>query len=207
MRIPGHGVDDLVRQALRHEAGADQCHADRPAFFFPRFQCVIYENHVESSFSVSSELFAVLARSHAGRFLPPLAHAPFDFGSLFGQQLPDCVLLRNHRHRQRPLQSQPRIVVHQPAFGAGRVELADLVARLGLVPQHLVAVREALRHVERAVVVLAQLDGDVLQVGRALGPEVDDDVENRAPRGTHQLGLGARAETGSACRAASPSCG
>ena len=50
--------------------------------------------------------------------------------------------------------------------------------------------REALRHVERAVVVLAQFDGHVLQVGRAFRPQVDDDVEDRAPRGAHQLGFG-----------------
>ncbi len=32
-----HGVDDVVPQALRHEAGADQSHTNGPAFFFPRF--------------------------------------------------------------------------------------------------------------------------------------------------------------------------
>ena len=89
--------------------------------------------------------------------------------------------------RQRPLQAQPRIVVHQPAFGAGRVELAHLVAGFGLVPQHLVAVREALRHVERAVVVLGQFDGDVLQVSGTFGTQVDDDVEDRAPRARTSL--------------------
>ena len=40
-----------------------------------------------------------------------------------------------------------------PPSTLGRVELADLVAGLGVVLEHLVAVREALRHVERAVVV------------------------------------------------------
>ena len=33
----GHRVDDVVPQALRHEAGADQSHANGAAFFFPRF--------------------------------------------------------------------------------------------------------------------------------------------------------------------------
>src|SRR6185312_3653968 len=134
----------------------------------------------------------VFARTHSGRFLLPLAHAPFDLGSLFVQQLPDCILLRNHRYRQRPLQSQLGIVVHQPAFGARSVELPDLVAGLSLVPQHLVAVREAFRHIERAVVVFAQFDGHVLQVSRAFRPEIDNDVEDRAPGGAHQLGFGCR---------------
>ena len=49
--------------------------------------------------------------------------------------------------------------------------------------------REPLRHVERAAVVLVQLDGDALQVGRALGPQVDDDVDDRAARAADDLRL------------------
>ena len=80
----------------------------------------------------------------------------------------------------------------QPALGLGGVELPDLVAGLGVVLEHLVAVGEALRHVERAMVVRGQLDLDVLEVGRALRPQVDDDVQDRAPGSPDQLGLGRR---------------
>ena len=39
------------------------------------------------------------------------------------------------------------------------------------------------------MVVGAQLDGDVLEIGRALGSEVDDDVDDRAARAAHELRL------------------
>ena len=51
---------------------------------------------------------------------------------------------------------------------------------------------EALRHVERAHVVGIELDGDVLEVGWALRPQIDDDVEDGAARAAHDLGLGRR---------------
>ena len=41
-------------------------------------------------------------------------------------------------------------------------------------------------------VVGGQLDRDVLEIRRALGAQVDDDVEDRATRAAHQLGLGGR---------------
>ena len=42
------------------------------------------------------------------------------------------------------LEAEPRVVVAQAALGRRRVELADLVARLGVVLEHLVAVGEPL---------------------------------------------------------------
>ena len=45
------------------------------------------------------------------------------------------------------------------------------------------------------------------EVGWALGPQIDDDVEDGAARAAHELGLGRRRDTESACRAACPSCG
>ena len=82
--------------------------------------------------------------------------------------------------------------MHQPTFGVWRVELTDLIAGFGVVSQRLIAMREALRHVERPPIVLAEFDRDMLEVGRALGSQVDDDVEDRAPRASHELGLGRR---------------
>src|SRR5689334_7649341 len=62
------------------------------------------------------------------------------------------VLLRDHRERQGPLEPQRRIVPAQGALVGRAVELADLVAGLGLVLERLVAVGEALGHVEGSVV-------------------------------------------------------
>ena len=51
---------------------------------------------------------------------------------------------------------------------------------------------ETLRHVEGAHAVGVELDGDVLEVGWAFGPEIDDDVEDGAARAADELGLGRR---------------
>ena len=50
--------------------------------------------------------------------------------------------------------------------------------------------REPLRHVQTAVIVGRELYGDVVEVGRALGSEVHDDVEDGSPGAPHELGLG-----------------
>ena len=105
------------------------------------------------------------------------------------QQLELLVFVRNYRHRQRPLEAEARIVVHEAALIIGRVELADLVARLRVVAQRLITVCEAFWHVKRAAVLLVQLDGNILEVGRAFRAQIHDDVENRAACATHQLGL------------------
>ena len=63
---------------------------------------------------------------------------------------------------------EPRVVVAQASLHARRVELADLVARFGRGPERLVAVREPLGHVQRAVVVGGEFDLDVLEECRAL---------------------------------------
>ena len=101
---------------------------------------------------------------------------------------------RDLADRQRPLEPEPRVVEAQAALRLRRVELADLVARLGAVLEHLVAVREPLRHVERAMIVGGQLDRDVLEVRRALRTQVDDDVEDRPARAAHELRLRSRRE-------------
>ena len=79
--------------------------------------------------------------------------------------------------------------MHETALTIRRVELADLVARLRAVAQRLITMREALWHVEGAAVLLVQLDGNVLEVGRAFRPQIYDDVENRAACAAHQLGF------------------
>ena len=51
---------------------------------------------------------------------------------------------------------------------------------------------EAFGHVESSVVVRGELDRDVVEVGRAFGAQVDDDVEDRASRAPDELRLGRR---------------
>src|SRR5437773_11672187 len=73
-------------------------------------------------------------------------HPLFQPGLDLGERSPGAILVGNHGDRQRPLQAEARVVIAQPALEAWRVELADLVARVGLVAQHLIAVREPLGH-------------------------------------------------------------
>ena len=54
------------------------------------------------------------------------------------------------------------------------------------------------------MVVGGELDRDVLEVGRALRTQVDDDVEDRAPRARARAWSRRPADTGSASRAACP---
>src|SRR5882672_1098352 len=117
------------------------------------------------------------------------AHFTLQFRLDLIQGQPAAVLGRHLADRKRPAQPEPAIVVQEAAFGRRRVELADLVAGLGLVGEHLVAMRKPLGHVERAVVVGGELDSDVIQIGRALRSQIDDDVENCTARAPHQLGL------------------
>src|SRR5712692_9627805 len=63
---------------------------------------------------------------------------------------PSGVLGGDDGDRHRPLQTQARVERREPALAAGRVEFAHLVAGLRRVLERLIAVREALRHVERA---------------------------------------------------------
>src|SRR3954466_5643011 len=119
-------------------------------------------------------LSTMIIRSSAQR------HPAFHFAFDLREVLPRRVLRRHHADRQRPAEPQARVDRREAALLAGRVELAHLVAGLGAVLERLVAVREPLRHVQRAVVVRRELDGDVLQVGRALRAQVDDDVEDLA---------------------------
>src|SRR5262249_13251131 len=126
---------------------------------------------------------------------PPAArrsnrHLPLQFRLDLVERLPGAILRGDLPDGQRPGKSEATVVERQPAFGVRRVELSDVVAGLGAVFEHLVSVRETLRDVERAVVFGAQLDRDVLEIGRTLRTQVDDDVQDRSARGAHQLGLG-----------------
>src|SRR5207253_10931804 len=120
------------------------------------------------------------------------SHPALHLGPDLLQGLPGRVLGRDDRDRQRPLQTQARIERGEPSLGPRRVELADLVARLGPVLQRLVPVGESLGHVQRPVIVGVQLHGDALQESRTLRPQVHDDVEDRTARGADELGLGMR---------------
>src|SRR5215470_18179520 len=115
----------------------------------------------------------------------PAPHLAFDLG----ERPPAAVLVRDLGDGKRPFQTKLGIVVKEAPLAVRRVELPDLVARLGRVFEDLVPVREALGDVERALVGGVELDGHVLEEGGALRAEVDDDVEDRAPGGPDELGL------------------
>ena len=51
---PGNAVDDLVRQALAHETGADDPDADRPPFGFAGLQRGVDDDHDETSIRLRS---------------------------------------------------------------------------------------------------------------------------------------------------------
>src|SRR4051812_4648602 len=116
-------------------------------------------------------------------------HPAFELGLDLIEPLPGLVLVGNVGDRQRPLQPEPRVVPREAAFARRGVELAHLVARLGSVLERLVAVAKPFRDVEAAVVVRRQLDGDVLEIRRALRPEVHDDVEDRSAGRPHEFRL------------------
>src|SRR5215468_4283641 len=61
------------------------------------------------------------------------------------ERLPGAVLRGDLPDGQRPRKSEAAIVERQPALGVRRVELSDVVARLGAVLQHLVSMGKSLR--------------------------------------------------------------
>src|SRR5215207_4276880 len=83
---------------------------------------------------------------------------------------PVAVLVGQERVvRIRPLDRERRVVPAHAALGAGRVVLGHLVEDLGVGGERLVAVREALRHEQRASIVGGELDPQPLLVGLRVG--------------------------------------
>ena len=89
---------------------------------------------------------------------------------------------------------KPGIIIEQAAFRAGRIKLTHLIAGFGLICEHLISVRETLRNVQRAMVLLIQFDCDVLEVSWTFRAKIDDDVENRTTRASHDFCLSRRRE-------------
>src|SRR5579864_3337334 len=118
-----------------------------------------------------------------------MRHSRLQLALLLCQQPPALVFIGDDGDGQRPLEPQPRVVVHQPALAAGRIKLSRLIAGLGFVAQHLVPMSEALRNVECAGVVFAQLNRHMIEIGWAFRPQVHDDIENGAPGAAHKLSL------------------
>src|SRR5262245_59835886 len=81
-----------------------------------------------------------------------LFHPLFQFGFDLLKQAKFLVLLRNHRNRKWPLQSEPRVIIHQTALCFWLIELSHLVARVGVVDERLITVSKTFRHVERPLV-------------------------------------------------------
>src|SRR3989449_5765364 len=117
-------------------------------------------------------------------------HPAFQLRLDLCQELPAVVLRRDFGDGERPFQAEPGIVVHEPALRARRIELTHLVARLCSVLEDLVPVREPLGHIQTTVVVGRELNGNVVEIGGALRPQVHDDVEDGSPGAPHKFGLG-----------------
>src|SRR3954453_9187442 len=81
-------------------------------------------------FPCSSRAFKALSTMIIAPSLQP--HPAFDFALDLVQVLPGRVLGGDHAHRQRPLQPEPRVEGREAAFAGRGVELAHLVAGLGL---------------------------------------------------------------------------
>jgi hypothetical protein len=88
-----------------------------------------------------------------------------------------------------PVDPQRRVVVADPLARVRGVRGGHLVGDLRGVLERKEALAEALGHVEHAVLAGAQLDALPVHVGRRLGPQVDDDVEDGAARDAEELGL------------------
>src|SRR5262245_21298559 len=63
----------------------------------------------------------------------PAAHSALHLRLDLVEPLPALVFGRNFRHRERPLEAEPRVVVEETALTLWSVELSHLVASLGVV--------------------------------------------------------------------------
>src|SRR2546426_9742916 len=139
----------------------------------------------------SSRAWRALSMMIMTSFFPASnGHPSLQLGLDVCQEFPVVVLQRDLGDGERPLKTKPVIVVPKPALRLRRVELAHLVARLRPVLEDLVPVREPLGHIQTTVVVGRELNGDVVEIGGALRPQVYDDVEDGSPGAPHEFGLG-----------------
>ena len=116
-------------------------------------------------------------------------HALFHLWFALIQVPPFGIFIGYDGDGQWPPEAQTRVAVEQPALSARRVKLADLIAGFSDILEHLIAMRETLRDKERAVIIRSQFHRDVLKVGRAFRPKVNNDVKNRAARAADNLCL------------------
>jgi hypothetical protein len=87
---------------------------------------------------------------------------------------------------------QSLVVVTHTTLCVGRIERTDLITCVRVVAQCLVAVSEALWHVQRPHVVVVQHESDMLEISWALGSQIDDDVQDGAARASNELTLRCR---------------
>src|SRR6516225_8741748 len=95
--------------------------------------------------------------------------------------LPSAILGRHLGRRQRPAYAETRIIEPYAALEFRRIGGTDEVERLGVVDQRDEAVRKAARNVHHRAVFGAEIGAEPLQVGRAIGSQVDDDIMQGAP--------------------------
>src|SRR5262249_29923564 len=94
------------------------------------------------------------------------------------ERCPGAIFGRYLGNWQRPDQSKPRIVVMKATLRGRSIELADVITCLGVVFQNLVPVCETLWNIERTVGVGGEFNRDMLEVGRTLRTEIDDNVKD-----------------------------
>ena len=101
------------------------------------------------------------------------------------------VLLAQYRvpGRNEPVNSKAAVKDADAPVRFGMVELIALVLEHRCLAQHGEPVGETFRDEELPVIILRQLHGHVLAVGRRAIPDVHGHVQHLAPNAPHQLGL------------------
>ena len=101
------------------------------------------------------------------------------------------VLLAQYRvpSRNEPVNSKAAVKYADAPVRFGMVELVALVLEHRRLAQYGEPVREAFRYEKLPVVVLRQLHGDMLAVGRRAFAYVNGDIEDFSSDAPHQLGL------------------
>lgn len=110
-----------------------------------------------------------------------------------GQRLADLILGRQQRRAvqfvQRPCDPHRRVVPGEAALELRGVVVGRLVQEVGRLAEHHEAVREAGRHPQLAVVVLAEFDPVPLPEGRRALAQVHRHVEDAALDDPYELAL------------------
>ena len=158
-------LNELRGDSPAHIARADDSYPNRMAFLFPSFQGCINNDH---DFSVAPDMRASF---------------------LVLKVRPRSVGVRNRSDRKRPANAERGIVEAHPTRRFRRIESRCQVFDLARVHQSLIAVRAALRNVERAAVLTGELECVPELKSRRVRTQVHHDVKHSALRTPHRFGF------------------